>query len=295
MPLCLLPSRCLRGARGSPAMCAHVATTNACMQVFGGVVFLDLQGCARAAEHPAGSAAEHSAGSAAEHSAGSAPQAAASGEASSEACNAGAGMRGSVATGAPTGTPAAAGGAGGQLLLEYLPASALPPLYLIYVRGTAGRESGVVHAPVRQRWLDGDAEVVAGMQQLADLARALRCAATCSSSCPSHHMRCVLQLLCSSGGSALALQAFSRLSSQAAASAGALELPLGKQQGKPCMHAADALRAGMQRGRPCIMRLAHSRWACSDANQSLRDWQRRSGAGSSCRRGAVWRQKSWQR
>lgn len=41
-------------------------------------------------------------------------------------------------------------------VLHYLPAEGLPPLYLIYIKDTAGQESGQVHAPVKQRFLDGE-------------------------------------------------------------------------------------------------------------------------------------------
>lgn len=42
-------------------------------------------------------------------------------------------------------------------VFKYLPAEGLPPLYLIYVKDTAGKESGQVHAPVKKRFLDGGA------------------------------------------------------------------------------------------------------------------------------------------
>eukprot|EP00892_Ulva_mutabilis_P011229 jgi/Ulvmu1/8479/UM044_0012.1 len=87
----------------------------------------------------------------------------------------------------PSAAPTAAG-SGGEF--EYLPAEALPKLWLMYPaqglphegEGTAGGggcdaaggESGAVHAPVRQRWLEGDSEVVEGMRSLAELADALR-------------------------------------------------------------------------------------------------------------------------
>lgn len=51
-----------------------------------------------------------------------------------------------------------------------VPASALPPLFLAYAADPS--ESGRVHAPVKQRWLAGDAEVVAGMAAIAALADA---------------------------------------------------------------------------------------------------------------------------
>lgn len=50
-------------------------------------------------------------------------------------------------------------------VFKYLPAEGLPPLYLIYVKGTAGKESGKVHAPVKQRFLDGEPQVQSNMLQ----------------------------------------------------------------------------------------------------------------------------------
>ena len=41
-------------------------------------------------------------------------------------------------------------------VFKYLPAEGLPPLHLIYVKDTAGQESGTVHAPVKQRFLDSE-------------------------------------------------------------------------------------------------------------------------------------------
>ena len=51
-----------------------------------------------------------------------------------------------------------------------LPVEALPPLFLAYAADPS--DSGRIHAPVKQRWLDGDAVVVAGMNKIAALADA---------------------------------------------------------------------------------------------------------------------------
>lgn len=55
---------------------------------------------------------------------------------------------------------------------EALPASVLPPLYLAFA--PLPSDSGKIHMPVRQRWLDGDAEVLKGMADLAAGAQRLR-------------------------------------------------------------------------------------------------------------------------
>lgn len=49
-----------------------------------------------------------------------------------------------------------------------LPLDALPPLFLAYAADPS--DSGRIHAPVKQRWLAGDADVVAGMAAIAALA-----------------------------------------------------------------------------------------------------------------------------
>lgn len=49
-----------------------------------------------------------------------------------------------------------------------LPASSLPPLFLAYAADPS--DSGRIHAPVKQRWMAGDPEVVSGMQKIAALA-----------------------------------------------------------------------------------------------------------------------------
>jgi hypothetical protein len=49
-----------------------------------------------------------------------------------------------------------------------LSASALPPLFLAYAADPS--DSGRIHAPVKQRWLAGDKEVVDGMNRIAALA-----------------------------------------------------------------------------------------------------------------------------
>lgn len=83
--------------------------------------------------------------------------------------------------------------AGGTAAFEYLPAASLPKLWLMYPAqglahddpgaAVAGGDSGAVHAPVRQRWLQGDSDVVAGMQSLATLADTLRCCPPVSRLC----------------------------------------------------------------------------------------------------------------
>lgn len=49
-----------------------------------------------------------------------------------------------------------------------LRAAAMPPLFLAYAADPS--DSGRIHAPVKQRWLAGDADVVAGMRAIAALA-----------------------------------------------------------------------------------------------------------------------------
>ncbi len=49
-----------------------------------------------------------------------------------------------------------------------VPVRALPPLFLAYAADPS--DSGRIHAPVKQRWLAGDPDVVAGMRQIAALA-----------------------------------------------------------------------------------------------------------------------------
>jgi hypothetical protein len=51
---------------------------------------------------------------------------------------------------------------------EYLPEDKLPALWLMHT--DAPSSSGVVHAPVRQRWSDGDSAVLEGVQELAAIA-----------------------------------------------------------------------------------------------------------------------------
>lgn len=55
----------------------------------------------------------------------------------------------------------------------YLSADALPPLWLIYTNIPSS--SSKMHSPVKQRWLDGDQDVVSGMKELAELAKQGRC------------------------------------------------------------------------------------------------------------------------
>ena len=63
---------------------------------------------------------------------------------------------------------------GGVGRYEYLP-DKLPPLWLLYCEA-AQADSNTVHQPVKQRWLDGDAEVVRCAKELAELADTGRCA-----------------------------------------------------------------------------------------------------------------------
>jgi hypothetical protein len=56
----------------------------------------------------------------------------------------------------------------GYGLYERLPMTHLPPLFLAYCPDV--KDSGKVHAPVKQRWLAGDAEVVEGMKTVAGCA-----------------------------------------------------------------------------------------------------------------------------
>jgi hypothetical protein len=56
---------------------------------------------------------------------------------------------------------------------EYVPVKSLPPLWLMYASDPS--ESGKMHAPVRERWLQGDLAVVDGMNSLAALADCARC------------------------------------------------------------------------------------------------------------------------
>lgn len=49
-----------------------------------------------------------------------------------------------------------------------VPVHALPPLFLAYCADPS--DSGRIHAPVKQRWLAGDKEVVDGMNKIASLA-----------------------------------------------------------------------------------------------------------------------------
>lgn len=51
-----------------------------------------------------------------------------------------------------------------------VPVAALPPLFLAYAADPS--DSGRIHAPIKQRWLAGDVEVVEGMQRIADNADA---------------------------------------------------------------------------------------------------------------------------
>ena len=48
---------------------------------------------------------------------------------------------------------------------ECLDMNLLPRLYLAY-NTKVGGESGKVHAPVKQRWLDGDEEIVKRMKEV---------------------------------------------------------------------------------------------------------------------------------
>lgn len=57
---------------------------------------------------------------------------------------------------------------------EYVPADKLPPLWLMYC-DAARADSNRVHAPVKQRWQDGDADIKAAVKQLAELADTGRC------------------------------------------------------------------------------------------------------------------------
>lgn len=56
---------------------------------------------------------------------------------------------------------------------EYLDASLLPPLFIAY-REDLGEGSEVIHQTVRERWLDGDPEVVAAMKDFASYAEQAR-------------------------------------------------------------------------------------------------------------------------
>ena len=56
----------------------------------------------------------------------------------------------------------------GMGVYTQLPAASLPPLFLAYAADPA--VSGRIHAPVKQRWLAGDPEVVDGMRAIAALA-----------------------------------------------------------------------------------------------------------------------------
>lgn len=49
-----------------------------------------------------------------------------------------------------------------------VPVAALPPLFLAYAADPS--DSGRIHAPIKQRWLAGDAEVVEGMSRIASYA-----------------------------------------------------------------------------------------------------------------------------
>lgn len=49
-----------------------------------------------------------------------------------------------------------------------LPNVKLPPLYMCY-NTRVGGDSGKVHSPIKERWLNGDLEVVNGMKELAAL------------------------------------------------------------------------------------------------------------------------------
>ncbi len=51
-----------------------------------------------------------------------------------------------------------------------IPVAALPPLFLAYAADPS--DSGRIHAPIKQRWLAGDPEVVDGMNRIASLADA---------------------------------------------------------------------------------------------------------------------------
>jgi hypothetical protein len=62
--------------------------------------------------------------------------------------------------------------AAGGPVVEYLPAEALPQLWLMHAAMPS--ESGKVHAPVRERWKAGDNAVVGGMRELAALATTAR-------------------------------------------------------------------------------------------------------------------------
>ena len=53
--------------------------------------------------------------------------------------------------------------------------SALPPLWLVWSENPS--DSGKVHSDVRRRWLEGDADIAAGMTAVACLAEAGRCSA----------------------------------------------------------------------------------------------------------------------
>lgn len=49
-----------------------------------------------------------------------------------------------------------------------IPSTNLPPLFLAYAADPS--DSGRIHAPIKQRWLAGDAEVIAKMGQIASQA-----------------------------------------------------------------------------------------------------------------------------
>ena len=52
--------------------------------------------------------------------------------------------------------------------LEYLQSENVPRIWLIYSGQSS--ESGRVHAPMKERWLNGDPEVLSGMKELASIA-----------------------------------------------------------------------------------------------------------------------------
>jgi hypothetical protein len=63
---------------------------------------------------------------------------------------------------------------------EYLPEDKLPALWLMHT--DAPSSSNLVHAPVQQRWREGDPTILEGVQELAAIADTGRYAAsaTCS-------------------------------------------------------------------------------------------------------------------
>ncbi|KAI3713247.1 hypothetical protein L1987_71821 [Smallanthus sonchifolius] len=56
----------------------------------------------------------------------------------------------------------------GHGIYTQLDTSLIPPLHLIYAENPS--DSGKVHSPVRQRWLDGDKFIISSMEEVANLA-----------------------------------------------------------------------------------------------------------------------------